>query len=165
MDRSGSVYKIKSGANVSGVNTPTLISNTVGPAPMHLFPDKVGDLFVTSGAGYVTELATSTATSATNGYVSTQITGIPSPTVGVVVGPTNRVYITSADPGATLSVLAPNCDGNGYSLSFSTAANTGGLSNPQGVYIDGGQTSYAVNHTPNSTTGSVQPFCSLSDWR
>ncbi len=149
----GSVYIIKSGASISGVNAPVLISNTVGPNPQHIFPDNAGDLFVTSGAGYVTELSTTTATSATNGYVSTQIGGIPSPTVGVVVGTNNRVYITSADPGASLSVLAPNTSGMGYSLLFSTAANTGGLSNPQGVFIDGGQTSYAANLTANSSTG------------
>ena len=149
----GSVYLIKSGANISGVNAPLQISNTVGPNPQHIFPDNAGDLFVTSGAGYVTELSTTTATSATNGYVSTQIAGLPSPTVGVVVGTNNRVYITSADPGASLSVLAPNTTGTGYSLLFSTAANTGGLSNPQGIYLDGGQTSYAVNGTANSSNG------------
>ncbi len=149
----GSVYLIRSGASISGVNTPTLISNTVGANPQHIFPDNAGDVFVTSGAGYVTELSTSTATSAQNGYASTQITGIPSPTVGVVVGTNNRVYITSADPGATLSVLAPNTTGSGYSLIASTAANSGGLSNPQGVFLDGGQTSYAANGTANSTTG------------
>ena len=149
----GSVYEIVNGARATGINAPVLVSNTVGPNPVHLFPDAVGDIFVTSGAGYVTELTSSTAGSAQNGYVSTQISGLPSPTVGVVVGTNNRVYITSADPGASLSVLTPNTNGTGYSLLFSTAANTGGLSNPQGVYIDGGQTSYAANLTPNSTTG------------
>ena len=148
----GMVYKITGGARASGINNPDAISGNVGTAPARLFPDSVGDIFVTSGAGYVTELQTSTASTAVGGYVATVINGLPSPTTGVVVGPANRVYITSGDPGASLSVLAPSTSGNGYGLLFSTAANTGGLSNPLGIWIDGGQTSYAANNTANSST-------------
>lgn len=148
----GQVFKIQSGAQISGVNPPAQIAVNVGPNPGHIFPDRVGDLFVTSGAGYVTELSTSTATAAVNGYLPAQFT-VPSPSVGVVVGPSNRVYITSADPGASLTVLAPQANGNGYSALFTTASNTGGLSNPFGVWIDGGQTSFAANNAANSTTG------------
>lgn len=150
----GTVYEIKSGATATTVNSPIGIASNVGPNPIHIFPDTVGDLFVTSGAGYVTQLSTSNTQNAVNGFVTTQIGNLPSPTVGVVVGNNNRVYITSADPAASLTVLAPPVSqGSGFTVSGTTPANTGGLSNPQGVYIDGGQTSYAVNGTANSTTG------------
>ncbi len=149
----GFVYIIKAGATSPTVNAPVGIANTVGTSPMHIFPDTAGDLFVTSGANYITQLSTSNVGTATNGYLSSQITGLPSPTVGVVVGNNNRVYVTSADPGASLTVLAPPATaGSNFTIVGTTPANTGGLSNPQGVFLDGGQTSYSANGTQNSQT-------------
>jgi hypothetical protein len=150
----GQVYRIDFGAGINGVNPPTLISNTVGSSPARMFPDKSGDLFVTSGAGYVTELNPAPGgTNYLNGYTSTQINGIPSPTFGVVVGPLNRVYITSQDPGASLTVLAPS--GSSYIIQpgFPTTTNVGGLSNPAGIWIDGQQTTYVANNLPETGTG------------
>ena len=152
----GEVFKINYGAGIDGVNTPALISNTVGPNPARIFPDNAGDLFVTSGSSYVTELSAATGgPNLLNGYTSTQINGIPAPTYGVVVGPSNRVYITSQDPGASMTVLAPTASAPSYAIQpgFPTATNVAGLSNPAGIWIDGQQTSYVANNAPESGSG------------
>jgi hypothetical protein len=152
----GQVYKIDFGAGINGVNAPTLISTTVGSYPARIFPDTAGDLFVSSGSNYVTELsATTGGVNFLNGYTSTQITGIPAPTYGVVVGPLNRVYITSQDPGASMTVLAPSPSTSNYIIQpgFPTATNVAGLSNPAGIWIDGEQTSYVANNLPETTSG------------
>ena len=81
------------------------------------------------------------------GYTSTQYS-VVSPTYGVVVGPTNRIYVSSADPGATLTVLSPS--GSSYAVTATSSANSGGLSNPQGIWTDGAQNSWVANNTSQS---------------
>ena len=149
----GSVYKIINGATINGVNAPVVISTLAGPVPSKIFPDNAGDVWVTSGAGYVTEVAAATGgPNFLNGYTSTQFS-VPSPSYGVVVGPQNRIYVTSQDPAASLTVLAPSGATYAVQPGFPTPSNIGGLSNPAGTFIDGGQTSYAANNAPNSSTG------------
>lgn len=150
----GSVYKILNGANANGVNAPTLISTLAGPVPAKIFPDNAGDVWVTSGAGYVTQVAAATGgTNFLNGYTSTQYS-VPSPSYGLVVGPQNRIYVTSQDPAATITVLAPSGSTYAVQPGFPTSSNVGGLSNPAGTFIDGGQTTYAANNAPNTSNGS-----------
>lgn len=149
----GSVYKIQDGATINGINAPTLISNMVGPVPARIFPDNAGDVWVTSGAGYVTQVAAATGgANFLNGYTSTQYT-VPSPSYGVIVGPTDRIYVTSQDPAASLTVLAPSGSTYAVQPGFPTGSNVGGLSNPAGTWIDGGESSWAANNAAESTNG------------
>jgi hypothetical protein len=151
----GSLYKIANGAGETFPTGPVLISNTVGPNPTRIFPDTAQDLWVTSGAGFVTQVQSTTGGqnfipvgSGGGGYASIQYS-IVSPTYGVVVGPNNRVYVTSADPAATLTILTPT--GTTFNVTSTTNANTGGLSNPQGLWIDGAQNSWVANNGKQSS--------------
>ncbi len=149
----GSVYLIRNGANTDGVSTPVLISNTVGPNPAHLFPDAAGDVWVTSGSSYVTEVSAATGGTLINGFASTQYT-VPSPSYGIIVGPQNRIFVTSQNPSASMTVLAPTgTTSYGVATGFPTATNAGGLSNPAGIWLDGGLNSWIANNGIESSTG------------
>ena len=142
---SGDVFQIVNGANATGANAPILISNAVGPNPAAIFPDSSYDLWVTSGAGYATFISPATSgTNFMNGYTSTPYT-VQSPTYGVTVGPSYRAYITSRDPSATVTVLAPTSGTYAIATGFPTAANAGGLSNPTGISLDGALNSWIGN--------------------
>ena len=135
---SGSVYLINSGANSTGINSPTLISNTVGSAPSAIFPDTANGEWVTSGSTMVTRVAKATGGSQfLNGYNSTPY-NVTGPTYGVTVGPSNRVIVTAQDSSSTISVLVPSGAGYAAAPGFPTSANAGGLMTPTYPALDGG---------------------------
>ncbi len=148
----GYVYKIVAGATATGVNSPIPISASAGPTPSRLFPDTAGDIWVTSGAGYVSQVFTTTNVPNLNGYQTTPFT-VPSPSYGVIVGPSNRVFVISQDPSASLTVLAPTNSGYAVQAGFPTATNTAGLSNPTGIWLDGAVNSWVGNNAAESSTG------------
>lgn len=147
----GSVFKILNGANTDGVNTPTLISNTVGPNPAHIFPDNATDLWVSSGGAYVSQLNPATGgNNFVGGYTTTNWFS-QNPSYGIIVGPTNKVYSTAGDPQDNLTILSPQ--GSGYVTTFTSGANAGGMSNPAGLWLDGAQNSWIANNSPETSTG------------
>lgn len=150
----GYVFKIFDGADNTLPSTSTVISQVVGPVPARIFPDAAGDLWVTSGSNFVTEVSAATGgTNFLNNYISTPFT-VQSPTYGVVVGPANRVFVTSQDPSATLTVLTPSGSTYAVASGFPTSANTAGLSNPAGIFIDGATNSWIANLAAQTATGN-----------
>ena len=152
----GSVYYIQQGATASGVNTPVQISNIVGPNPAKIFPDKFGNVWVATGTGSVVEVASGSSAgpgqSFLNNFVSTSFT-VPSPAGNVNVSASGSVYVTSQDANSTLTVLQPSGGSYAIQSGFPTAANTGGLNVPAGLYLDGASSAWVVNGAANTTSG------------
>ncbi len=151
-----SVYLIQQGATASGVNTPVQISNIVAPNPARIFPDKFGDVWVATGTGNVVQVTSGSSAGAgqsfLNGYVSTPFT-VPSPSANVNVTASGSVYVISQDANSTLTALQPSSGSYAIQSGFPTAANTGGLNNPVGLYLDGASSAWVVNGTADSTSG------------
>ncbi len=68
-----SVYEILGAANPNSFNSPLIITGqTMGPNPASIFPDQAGDIWVSSGAGYVTQLQSTTNAGNIHGYQANQ---------------------------------------------------------------------------------------------
>lgn len=151
----GSVYYIQNGATATAVTTPVQISNTVGPNPARIFPDRSGNLWVATGTGSVVEIAAGSSQgpgqSLLHGFVSTPYT-VTSPSANVNVSSGGSVYVTSQDTNSTLTVLQPSSGSYVTQSGFPTAANGGGLDVPVGLYLDGASNAWAVNGAANSTS-------------
>ena len=148
----GSVYELVNANNTSDTSNPVQIATNVGPNPARIFPDSANDLWVTSGSNFVTELVNTPTGSGGHNYVSSQI-AVTGPTYGLIVGPGNRIYITSQDSNSTETILSPNTVGTTttFSVLYTTAAaNTGGLNKPTQLWIDGAQNSWVGNFNPDS---------------
>jgi len=146
----GNLYEIVDGANVNNSSSPILLtpSYNVGPNPIRMFPDAADDIWVSSGAGYVTEFQLTTATGNVHGFLANQFS-VVGPTYGITVGPANKVYITAQDNNSTFTILSPTS--SSYAVSFTSSANAGGLSTPTGIWLDGGVSSWISNNSPESS--------------
>jgi hypothetical protein len=113
-----------------------------------MFPDAADDIWVSSGAGYVTEFQLTTATGNVHGFLANQFS-VVGPTYGITVGPANKVYITAQDTNSTFTILSPTS--SSYAVSFTSSANAGGLSTPTGIWLDGGVSSWISNNSPESS--------------
>jgi len=149
----GNLYEIAGGANVNNTSSPILLtpSYNVGPNPIRMFPDSVNDIWVSSGAGFVTEFLQTTNTGNVNGYLATQFSTV-GPTYGLTVGSAltgNNVYVTSQDINSTFTILSPTS--STYAVSFTSTANTGGTSTPTGIWLDGAMSSWIANNSAESS--------------
>jgi hypothetical protein len=148
----GNLYEIVDGANVNTTSSPVLLTSSynVGPNPIRMFPDAVNNIWVSSGAGYVTEFhQTGSATYAAIQY------GVVGPTYGLTVGSStggNNVYVTSQDTNSTLTIVSPVTPGSTtYAVSFTSPANAGGLLAPTGISLDGAMNSWVANNSAESS--------------
>ena len=147
----GGLYLINNGANSTGINSPVLISNTVGPMPSAIFPDTAAGEWVSSGSTFVTRVAQATGGSAfINGYNSTPYT-VTGPAYGVAVGPSNRIIVTAQDANSTVSVLMPSGAGFAPAAGFPTTANAAGLMTPTSPAIDGGINIWVGNNAAETS--------------
>ena len=144
----GSVYEIINAANVNNTSSPVLITNAVGPNPARMFPDSAADIWVTSGSSFVTELQFTTGQGNVHNFLPVQF-NVAGPTYGIIVGPANRIFITSQDAGSTLTILQPS--GNSYAIQTTSTGNIGGLNKPTGIWIDGGVNSWVGNNTAETS--------------
>jgi hypothetical protein len=145
----GSLYKIKSGASATSSNGPVQISQVVGPSPASLFPDTAGDIWVTSGSNFVTEVAEDTGggNNFLNGYSSNPFS-VASPATSVSVGSTNYIYTASAGSANSLTIMKPSA--GSFAVTTVTAANTGGENMPNSIALGGSANIWIANGAANS---------------
>ena len=148
----GYLYKI-----VGGLDTVTIpagpaleISNQIGPYPVHLFPDKVGDIWSSAVEAFVSEVSPSAGVGALNGYTTSRFT-TPSGSYGITVDENNLVYVGALNN--SLTVLQPTGDSYGIAPGFPTPSNIGGMLNPLGVYLDGAKNTWLANNLSEANSG------------
>jgi len=144
----GTVYELVGAATSVGAVTPLAISNTVGAAPLRLFPDfqgnaTQGNIWVSSGSTFVSQLAPSSDPGNMNGFVTNPITTSGN-SWGVSVGRANGVFVSSIDNGAIDQLVK---SGSTYvsAAGWPFTAATAGISSPQGMTVDGRGNSWIAN--------------------
>jgi hypothetical protein len=144
----GSVYELVGAATSPGAVTPVAISNTVGAAPLRLFPDFLGNatqgnIWVSSGSTFVSQLAPSSDPSNLNGFVTNPITTSGN-SWGVSVGRGNGVFVSSIDNGAIDQLVKSGStyvSAGGWPFTAATA----GVSSPMGITVDGRTNPWMAN--------------------
>jgi hypothetical protein len=153
----GSLYIIPGAAGASAAVAPVLISNTVGASPLRLMADATsptpkttpGNIWVSSGAAFISQVSTSSAVGNLNGWITTQF-ATSGNSYGVSVSRANNIFAASLNNEIdlfldTAGTWAPA--GGGWPF----AAATAGISTPKGISVDGRSNTWI----PNSGTSSV----------
>ena len=146
----GRLFKLPGAARATINGSATEISNTLSTSPTSAFPDSAGDIWVSSGSSFVTQV-TLTASGAENGYNSTNYT-VATPASSVVVGPANDIYVLSGEPADVITAFVPSGNTFTRKTGFPTAAHLGGMTNPSNLYIDGAQSTWINNDSAESST-------------
>jgi hypothetical protein len=150
----GSLYQLTGASTATVGVAPTQISNAVGSAPLRLMPDfngnaTQGNIWVSSGDTFVSQVSPSTAVGNLNGFVTTPYT-----TSGNSYGVTaskGGVFVSSFDTGA-IDQFVPSGGSYVSATGFPfTAASSAGISNPTGIALDGRLNTWI----PNSSAASV----------
>jgi hypothetical protein len=153
-DSDTSVYMIPHGGSATTAVAPVQISSIVGPNPSHMIMDANGGIWVSSGAAFVSRIATGNAGDANylNGYTTTQFTAAANVS-DVTAGPNATGTFVASDSSSNVNFLT------GSGTSYSTASGwpnlsgAAGLLNPAAVAIDGRLNIWTVNGTANSGSG------------
>ena len=156
----GSVYEVVGGATVVGAVFPVQISNTVGANPARLMADgssatpkaTTGNVWVSSGSTFISQLTPSTAVGNINGFITTTFTTSGN-SYGISLSHANNVFVSSidnnkidqfADSGGTWSAAA------GWPFTGTPAS--AGISSPTGISVDGRSNVWTPNNANNSVS-------------
>jgi hypothetical protein len=150
----GSVYQIPLAAGALAAVAPIQISSTVGAAPLRLMADATsatpkltpGNIWVSSGTTFVSQITPGTGGSALNGFITTPYTTSGN-SWGVVLSNANNVFVSAIDTGAITQLQR-----NGSSNNWNPAAGgwpftlaTAGISAPKGLAVDGRSNNWIAN--------------------
>jgi hypothetical protein len=161
-----SLYQLPLAATTTGV-APVQISNTVGSNPIRLMPDFQGrttasNIFVSSGAPFVSKVSPGSGTGPLGGFTTTPITTSGN-SYGLSLGPDNSLYVSAIDTGAITGLLAGT--GGVYTTAVNSnypfTAATAGIAAPTSISIDGRANVWIPNNT-NGTDANSNPAGSIS---
>jgi hypothetical protein len=156
-DGAGSLYQLPLAATAGAAVTPVQISNTVGPNPTRMMPDYksttvLGNIWVSSGSNYISQVTAGTGTGSVNGFITFQIAAFDSgSSYGVAVDAFNAIVTSEIDAG-TVNVNTLVFNGSSYSTAggWPFTANTAGISSPTGISVDGRGTTWLPNNASPS---------------
>jgi hypothetical protein len=151
----GSLYELAGASTAAAAVTPTQISSTVGAAPLRLMPDfknaaTQGNIWVSSGSTFVSQVAPSTAVGNLNGFVTMRFTtsgnsyGVTASQSGIFVSSFNTGAIDQFVPSSGTYVSA-----SGFPF---TAASSAGISSPTGIALDGRLNTWIPNNGASSVS-------------
>ena len=148
----GSAWEILNAASVTNTSNPVQLANNIGPNPARIFPDAANDIWVSTGGNNVVELVLTPTQSNAHNY-ATNVIPVTGPTYGIMVGPNNRIYVTSQDANSTVTILQPPATSQGsFSvLTATSGAGVGGLNNPTSLWIDGAQNLWIGNNSAETS--------------
>jgi hypothetical protein len=156
----GSLYQLPGAATavLASQSPATPISTTVGPNPVRLMPDfktsaTLNNIWVSSGAGYVSQVTPGTGTGAVNGFITTPFTTSGS-SYGLSINHAGNIFVSANDTNAvTLLALSNGSYSTPAGWPFAGAA--AGITGPTGISIDGRSNTWLANSTNGASTGSV----------
>jgi hypothetical protein len=160
----GSLYQMIGASNSGSAVTPTLISNTVGASPVRLMPDFIGtpatqgNIWATSGAAFVSQVAPSTAVGNTGGFVTNMFSTSGS-SYGLTVSKGGNVFVSAMDTNA-ITQLALSGGTYFTPTGWPFTATSAGISSPTEIAIDGRLNTWIPNHGNGAGTGSVSEISS-----
>jgi hypothetical protein len=139
----GSLYQLPGAASASSVVFPVQISNTVGPNPVRLMPDfksttVLGNIWVSSGSTYVSQVAVGTGPGSMNGFVTTPIPAFSSgSSYGLAVDQDNAVVTSTVDTNAVNTLVYNGSTWVTLGSGWPYTASTAGITNPTGISLFG----------------------------
>jgi hypothetical protein len=148
----GSLYQLPAAATAGAAVAPVQISNTVGPNPIRMMPDYksttvLGNIWVSSGSTFISQVTAGTGTGSLNGFITTPITAFASgSSYGVAVDAFNAIVTSAIDTGAVNTLVF---NGSSYSTAGGwpfTASSTAGISSPTGISLDGRGSTWIPNN-------------------
>jgi len=153
-----SLYMIPGAATASSAVAAVQISGVVGPNPIRMMPDNQGsstvsNIWVSSGAGFVSRVSpATTGPNLLNGY-STTTFPIGNAAYGLAVAVNNDVVVSSGGADNYLIYLSK---ANSYAPAWTSSAGFAGISNPTGISLDGRGNIWVPNNTdPSGSVGSL----------
>jgi hypothetical protein len=153
----GSLYELPAAATNTGV-APVQISNTVGPNPIRLMPDfqgvaTQGNLWVSSGSTFVSQVTPGTGPGSLNGFITNPFTTSGN-SYGLSVSHANSIFTSAIDTGAITRL-----DFNGTTWATASGwpytGSAAGISSPTSISIDGRINTWIPNNGNGASTGSV----------
>ncbi len=156
----GSLYQLAGAATATSAVAAVQISNTVGPNPVRLMPDfksttALGNIWVSSGSTYLSQVTQGTGTGSMNGFITTTVPAFVSgSSYGVTVDTFNTVVASTSDTGVinSLSFNGSNyVTANGWPVTVTTA----GIVNPAAITVDGRMNIWIPNNSNGPSTGSI----------
>jgi hypothetical protein len=157
----GSVYLLSGAAKASAVVAPpTQISSTVGASPLRLFPDfkgsaTQGDIWVTSGSTFVSQVQPSTGSGNLGGFITNPFTVSGTDSYGVTVSHGNNIFVSDLTSGAITRLDPSGTTWVPASSGWPFTATTAGISSPTGIAIDGRLNTWIPNNANGTSTGSL----------
>jgi hypothetical protein len=156
----GSVYAIFGAAGTPVPVAPTQISNSVGPNPIRLMPDfkstsALGNIWVSSGTTFISQISASSAVGNLNGFVTTPFTTSGN-SYGLTVG-RGGIFTSAIDTGAITQLVNNGTTypvASGFPLSGSTVT-AAGINAPTAISLDGRSNTWIPNNGNGISTGSV----------
>ena len=148
----GSLYQLPGAAGASAAVAPVQISNTVGPNPVRLMPDfkstsTLGNIWVSSGSTYVSQVAAGSGPGSLNGFVTTPIPAFSSgSTYGLNVNYANAI-ITSTNDTNSINTLVFNGTTWVTASGWPFTANSAGISSPTAISVDGRSNVWIPNNS------------------
>jgi hypothetical protein len=143
----GSLYELPLGATVSAAVAPVQISSTVGAGPLRLMPDykgnaTQGNIWVSSGSTFISQVAPSTAVGSMNGFLTTAF-----PTSGNSYGLSvgrGGIFTSALDTG-DITQLVNNGTTYPDASGFPFPAASAGINAPKGLSVDGRANTWIPN--------------------
>jgi hypothetical protein len=139
----GSLYQLPGAANASSVVFPLQISNTLGPNPARAMPDHtansaLGNIWVSSGSTYVSQVTPGTGPGNLNGFVTTSVSAFSAgSSYGIAVDQFNVVSTSTSDTNAANALTFNGTSWVSLGGGWPYTATTAGISSPTGLSVDG----------------------------
>ncbi len=153
----GSLYELPAAATNTGV-APVQISNTVGPNPIRLMPDlqgvaTQGNIWVSSGSTFVSQVTPGTGPGSMNGFLTNQFTTSGN-SYGLSISHANSIFTSAIDTGA---ITRLDFTGTTWATAsgWPYTASAAGISSPTSISIDGRGNTWIPNNANGTSTGSV----------
>jgi hypothetical protein len=157
----GSLYILPAGASTPTAVAPIQISSTLGPNPVRLMADNQssaplttpGNIWVSSGSTFVSQVSQSAATGNLNGWITTPFTTSGN-SYGLSISSAGNIF-TSADDN-TITILQRNGTGWATGAGFPYTG-TAGINAPTGISVDGRSNTWIPN-SGNTSLSEISFF-------
>jgi hypothetical protein len=157
----GSLYILPAGASTPTAVAPVQISSTLGANPIRLMADNQtsapqttpGNIWVSSGSTYVSQVSQSTAAGNLNGWITAPFTTSGN-SYGLSISSAGNVFISGSDDTITMLQRSGTNWAIGSGFPY---AGTAGINAPTGISVDGRSNTWIPN-SGNSSVSEISFF-------
>jgi hypothetical protein len=157
----GSLYQLPGAATAAAVVAPVQISNNVGPNPVRLMADNQtaaprttpGNIWVSSGSTYVSQVSQSSAAGNLNGWITTPFTTSGN-SYGLSISAAGNIFTSANDNTITMLQRSGTNWATGSGFPYT---GTAGITAPTGISVDGRSNTWIPN-SGNSSLSEISFF-------